>query len=371
MRLALLTVLFAIAFALPSAAAENGVITGVVVNETTGRPAKGTEVRLAGADEDGSGRVNRTITTSGDGTYRFDNLPAEPDWLYIVDASYEGGLFPGSAFGFPESQPPRLETTLRVWDTTPDPESVLIARDAMFVLPADNAVEIVESVTVLNHTDLAYIGRGGASGEAETTFGFGLPSGAENVRIANASIDIPELKPTDFGFGVTVALPPGESRFTYTYRVPADGLTYILSKTALYPTADLLVFVGEPLAMESDRLQEEETVTVDGKEYRRWAAAETVEAGDTVLLQATAEAQIGWVPLVAVGAGIVVVLAATYLLLVRRRSPRGAAPPTRNEIIDSIAALDIDYEAGKIDETRWHSERENLKRRLREEGHPS
>ena len=367
MRIALLTVLSSIAFALPGAAAENGVLTGRVINETTGRPAAGTEVELTGADEDGSDRVTRTITTTRDGTYRFDGLPTGTDWLYVVDATYDGGLFPGSAFGFPEGEPPRLETSLRVWDTITDPDSVLVTRDAMFVLPADNAVDIVESVTVVNQTDFAYIGRGGGTDESSTTFGFGLPSGANNVQIQNASLDVPELKATDFGFGVTVALPPGESRFTYTYRVPAAGSTYVLSKTALYPTADLQVFVGEPLTMDSDRLQEKESVTVDEKRYRRWAAPETVEAGDTVLLQATAQAEIQWWPLVGVGGGIALLIAAGYLFLVRRRSVKERAAPTRADLIDSIAALDVDYEAGKIDEEKWHSERETLKRRLRDE----
>ena len=364
MRIASLTLLL-LALAPPAAAAENGVITGTVINETTGRPAAGTEVRLSAADQDGSGRITRTITTGRDGSYRFANLPAGEDWLYVVDATFDDGVFPGSPFSFPPDAGARLDTTLKVWNTTSDPAAILVARDAMFVLPTENAVDVVHSVSVVNQTDLAYIGRGGMAGRGSTTLGFGLPSGAINVGMRDASLDVPELTPTDFGFGITVAIPPGEARFTYTYRVPADGPTYVLSKTALYPTAELLVFVGEPLVMESDRLREGGTVTVDGEQYRRWSAPDGADAGDTVLLQATAQADIGWFPL-AIGGALVAMGIALVWLVARRRKGRvePVEPPSRDELVAAIATLDVRYESGSLAKEEWETEREILKRKL-------
>jgi hypothetical protein len=367
MRFLLLAAIISLAAVAPASAAERGVITGRVVNQTTGQPAAGAEVTLAGADEDGSGRVRRTVTTEKDGSYRFDSLPSDPGWLFIVDARFDGGLFPGSPFRFPPGEEPELQTSLKVWDTTADPNSIVIARDAMFVLPSsENAVGVVESVTVLNQTELAYVGRGMATGSSETTFGFGLPAGAGDVAIQNASLDVPELVGTDFGFGITVALPPGESTFTYSYRVPADGLTYVLSKTALYPTADLLVFAGEPLEIASDRLRSDGTETVDDETYARWEAPGLVDAGDTVLIQATAEADIPWWPF-ALGAGVLVAgIAAAYL--VKRRRPRTdtSAAPSREELIAAIASLDVAFESGDIEKDEWETQRAELKSRLLE-----
>lgn len=350
----------------PASAAERGVITGRVVNETTGKPAAGTEVTLAAADEDGSGRVQRTVTAGKDGTYRFDGLPSDASWLYIVDARFDGGLFPGSPFRFPPGERPQLETSLRVWNTTTDPNSIIIARDAMFVLPSRdsevNSVSVIESVTVLNQTDFAYIGRGMTDGSAgETTFGFGLPAGAGDVRVENASFDVPELVETDFGFGITVALPPDETDFTYSYRVPADALTYVLSKTALYPTADLLLFAGEPLKIQSDRLRPKGTETIDGKTYEKWEASGLVDAGDTVLIQASAQADMQWWPFALGAGGLVAVIAAGYLLKRRRPRPGLRAHRSREELIAAIASLDVAYESGDVKEAEWESERAKLK----------
>jgi hypothetical protein len=366
MRILLLVAVLALAGIAPASAAERGVITGRVLNETTGKPAVGAEVTLAAADESGSGRVQKTVTTGRDGTYRFDGLPSGESWLYIVDARFDGGLFPGSPFRFPPGERPLLETSLKVWNTTTDPNSIIIARDAMFVLPSDeseeNSVGVIESVTVLNQTDFAYIGRGMTDGSAgETTFGFGLPAGAGDVRVENASFDVPELVETDFGFGITVALPPDETDFTYSYRVPADALTYVLSKTALYPTADLLVFAGEPLKIQSDRLDAKGTETIEGKTYEKWEAPGLVDAGDTVLIQASAEADMQWWPFALGAGGLVAAIAAGYLLMRRKPRPVPKARRSREELIAAIASLDVAYESGDVKEAEWESERAKLK----------
>jgi hypothetical protein len=362
MRIFLLAAVLALAGVAPASAAERGVITGRVVNETTGKPAAGAEVTLAAADEDGTGKVQRTVTTDKDGTYRFDGLPSGASWLYVVDARFDGGLFPGSPFRFPPGERPLLETSLRVWNTTTDPNSIIIARDAMFVLPSEDSVGVVESVTVLNQTDFAYIGRGMTDGSAgETTFGFGLPAGAGDVRVENASFDVPELVETDYGFGITVALPPDESDFTYSYRVPADALTYVLSKTALYPTADLLVFAGEPLKIQSDRLDAKGTETIDGKTYERWEAPGLVDAGDTVLIQASAEAELQWWPFALGASGLVAAIGVGYLLMRRRPRRTQAVRKSREELIAAIASLDVAYESGDVKEGEWESQRAKLK----------
>ena len=361
MRLVLLAAVLALVTAAPAVAAERGVITGRVINETTGRPAKGAEVTLAAAQEDGNRRVRRTVTTGADGTYRFDGLPSDASWLYVVDAGFDGGLFPGSPFRFPPGERPQLETSLRVWNTTTDPNSIIIARDAMFVLPSDDSVGVVESVTVLNQTDFAYIGRGMETGSAETTFGFGLPAGAGDVRVENASFDVPELVETDFGFGITVALPPDESSFTYSYRVPADALTYVLSKTALYPTADLLVFAGEPLEIQSDRLRAKGTETIDGKTYEKWEAPGLVDAGDTVLIQASAQAEMQWWPFALGAGGLLALIAAAYLFKSRRPRSEPAPRRSREELIAEIASLDVAFESGDVKEDEWKATRERLK----------
>lgn len=360
MRIALLGIAIALTVPIwggPAVAAERGLVTGRVVNETTGRPAAGTKVTLSGADEDGSARIRKRVTADEDGRYRFGDLPTGSDWLFVIDAEFDGGQFPGRPFAFPRGETPELQTTLKVWNTTSDPNSVLITRDAMFVLPADDGIGIVESVSVLNQTRLAYVGRG-----EKTTFGFGLPPGATEVAIQDASVDIPELVETDFGFGITVAIPPGETDLTYSFRIPENDATYVLSKTSLYPTTDLLVFVDDPLELAGDRLKESGTVNVEGKRYRRWIVPGIVEAGDTILIQAEARASMSWLPF-SIGAVALVGVIALASGFARRRSRKPQPEPaeSRVDLIEAIASLDVAYENGSVAKERYEAERERLK----------
>jgi len=363
MRFFLLSLAIAVLVATPARAAEDGVVTGTVTNATR-KAAAGATVTLSGADQDGSGRIRRNAKVGRDGTYRFENLPSGRDWLYVVDATFDGGRFPGSAFSFPRAEKPSLQTSLTVWNTTTDPRSILVARDAMFVVASENTVSVVESVTVLNHSNLAYIGRGGSDGSAETTFGFGLPAGASQVAIRDASLDVPELVSTDFGFGITVALPPRESQFTFSYQVPADGSTYVLSKTALYPTADLLVFAGSPLRLDSDRMRESGTERVGGKLYSRWVAPGMVDAGDTVLIQAVAEADMSWLPFAAGAGGLLLAISGGYLFMRRRDKGEAPAPTSRDDLIAEVASLDVAFENGKLQKDDYEKQRERLKARI-------
>lgn len=360
MRLAVLSIAIALTVPIsggPAVAAERGLVTGRVVNETTGRPATGARVTLSGADEDGSARVRKRVTVDDDGRYRFEGLPAGSDWLFVIDAEFDGGLFPGRAFAFPRDEKPELQTTIKVWNTTSDPNSVLITRDAMFVLPAEEGIGVVESVNILNQTRFAYVGRG-----EKSTFGFGLPPGAAEVAIQDASVDVPELVETDFGFGITVAIPPGETDLTYSFRIPENDATYVLSKTALYPTTDLLVFVDAPLELAGDRLKESGTVTVEGKRYRRWIVPGIVEAGDTLLIQAEARASMSWLPFSIGAVAIVGVIGLAYAFARRRgHEPRPAPPESRVNLIEAIASLDVAYENGSMAKERYEAERARLK----------
>lgn len=372
MRRFLLALAIVVSIAPPAEAAARGVIDGIVTNGTKGGPQGGVRVSLLGSTRDGSKTVERTATTSPNGSYRFEGLPSSDDWVYVLDARFDGGLFPGSPFDF--STGPELETSLKVWNTTDDPNAILIARDAMFVLPGENEVGIVESVKVLNHGKLAYIGRSGAGPADRVTLGFSLPKGAEAIAMRDASIDIPALIPTDYGFGIDIAIPPDSSDFSFTYRVRANGSTYILSKTALYPTAEMLVFAGEPLDVASDRLTGQGNDRVDGKDYRRLGTTDGLDAGDTVLIQATATASLAWWPFAAAAAALVAAVGGAALFA-RKRRPRRPSGETggRSDLVAAIASLDIAYESGSVSEDDWRSQRRVLKSRLEREssGHSS
>jgi hypothetical protein len=364
-------------------AAPHGVIEGRVVNGATGKPQPGVEVTLVGATQDGGESLERTATTSRAGAYRFTGLPTGDDRLYALDATYAGGFFAGRAVSLPSDseQTPVIETALRVWETTTDPAAIFVRRNDVFVVLDEGRAGVVESVTVVNPTDFAYIGRGakteGAGAPGAPSLGFALPSGASErgVRILDSDLDIPRIVRTDFGFGVTIAIPPGENRITYTYELPGSGGSFDVSRTALYSIGEFSVYAADPLGIESNRLDGGDTIDIEGTAYRRWATGDSIDPGDPVQAVATARAGLepGLVAGIAAAVALIVVLGS--LAYRRARKPRTTGRPspstrpasaTRADVIEAIAALDVSYQAGNVSESEWRTRREQLKEELRD-----
>jgi hypothetical protein len=362
--------------ATPSAlAATKGRIVGRVLNATTGEPQPGVKVTLVGANEDGSDPMRRVAESDNRGRYAFEELETGPDRFYTLDARYAGGLFPGRAISLPADteRSPALKTTLRVWETTNVPDTILIRRDAIFAVPADEGIGIIESVTITNTSRLAYVGRGGPNSQASV--GFALPNGAGNasVTILDSTYDVPEIVRTDFGFAATIAVPPGEMKLTFTYPLSGSGGSFDLSRTALYPILDLSVFAADPLRIESNRLEPTGEEHVGGRNYRIWATDEDIAAGDPVQLNAIAEADTGPLLLGAIAASLAVLIAVATWSLRRRRRFRARTPerePAPDHLVDEIAALDLSYRAGEIGEEEWTRRRADLKRHLQKTRSP-
>lgn len=364
----------------PGQAAPTGRIEGRVENAATGKPQAGVRVRVSGVDGSGEPVVNRSEVTVSNGRYEFDRLPTGEEIIYALDAHYKGGLYAGRPITLPSDtrRRPVIDTTLRVWDPTTDPAAVIVLRDDLFVIPAEGGVGVIESVTIVNQTDFGYVGRrGGQKGdEAVPSFGFALPAGAEQagVRIRDSNLDIPALVPTDFGFGITAAIPPGETRVTFSYRVPGSGGSFDLSRTTLYATAESSVYAASPLGIESNRLFEREQVTLSDRHYTRWTTRTGLDAGDPLQVVARAEARFGPGLIAGIVAAVVLALLIGAVAFLRARRPRGSPTrpdPSRNgkreRYLREIAELDISYSRGAIDQEEWISRRNEIKARLDEE----
>lgn len=382
------------------AAPPEGTLRGKVVDATEGEPRAGVAVTLIGARPDGTDRTTEKVETDPRGRYRFEGLT--PGRIYAVQATFDGGLFAGSPIRMPTAAEgaPVVDSTLRVWATTSNPAVIEVTRNALFLSPSDDDLGVIESVVVTNSSPRAYIGRAGGMGGrgdpgATPTLGFSLPARADpsTVVLVDSSWDGPPPVATDFGFGATVAIPPGETSTTFSYRITGSGGVFDASRTVLYPTSELVAHAAPPLGIEGNRFVSDGSVRVAGRTYRRWTSTDRIEAGNVVQIAATARAGID---VRLLGAGIaagLVVLVAAGMLLRRRRSPRtpasdppvvppattgrGISPPavtttavaggtSRKDVIAAIASLDLEHDAGRLGDEEWLRKRDVLKRRLGE-----
>lgn len=358
----------------PAPAAETGTIVGRVINATEDRPQPGVEVTLTGADADGSNRITRTVTTDERGRYRFARLATGEERVYVIDAIFQDGFFPSRALSLPSdtSTPPVIDTTLRVWATTTDPAAVLLTRDDMFAVLGESGIRIIESVTIVNQTDNAYVGRGaGMAGEDRApSLGFSLPVDCEStaISIVDSDLDVPEVVCTDFGFGVTTAIPPGEVRTTFSYDIPGDTGTFNLSRTALYDIAEMSVFVSDPLVLDSNRLVERGDVTLAGETYRRWTSRNPIDPGDSIQVIATAQADLSAGLIAGIGVTLLGIVALVFLAFRRRTrkkvDERAPDPGPDGDLVRAIAQLDVAYEKGELTEEEWRTSRNALKEQV-------
>ena len=373
-----LTAVALLSFLIPAArAAETGTIEGRVLNAANDRPQSGVTVTLSSGAPGGD--VETQIATTGsDGTYRFEDLPTGEDIFYALDAEYQGGLFAGRAITIPSdtTRPPVIETTLRVWETTEEPTSILIASDVMFLVPnEDGNLGIIEAVTVFNQSqDEAYIGRGLADDESRTSLGFALPAGATDpqVSILEADLSVLELLPKEYGFGITTAIPPGETKFTFSYEVDGSAGSFDLSRDTLYPTVRLQLYAQPPLEVEGILLEKGETVELEGKNYTEYRAREGLDAGDPQQTLVVAKAGASPALLAGMAGALLLVGALGFFPVWRsRRARRKAeeAEPVPQEdpkdvLLRAIAALDARHERGDIPYEEWSSRRAELKAEL-------
>lgn len=380
-RIALLLAATAALASISSAqAASTGTITGRVINGTTGEPQPGVEVTLTIGAEDGAREVSATSDERG--RYRFDELATGEENFYVLDALYEGGLFAGRPLTIPSDtkKPPVIDTTLRVFEPTTDPNAILIRRDDLFVIHDEDRISVVEAIKVVNPTRNAYIGRGSAlssdEGDGVTpSLGFAMPDGVvpDTFRWLDADLDVPQaVEIQGVGFGITSAIPPGEVDFTFSYQVEGTGGTFDLSRRALYTVSELSVFAAEPLEVTANRLREGDTVELEGTTYRRFSSDSELDPADPVQILIVAEGGSA-TPLViglAAGLGVLALIAVLAFIRTKRRKRRRAAPAEpsppsdRDELLAAIARLDLEFEAGRLDEAEYHRLRAELKDRL-------
>ena len=382
LSLALAAVAALVVIAAPAGAAEKGTITGQVVRGDSDRGQRGLRVVLTRASEQGGEPEVMRTRTDRRGEFRFSKLPTGDEYLYTLTANYRQGYY-GGAVRLPSetAEAPVVDTTLRVWPPTDDPDVIVVERDAIFLSLERGGLDVIESVAVVNNSRRAYIGRGGGEQRPRPSLGFSVPDGAElsDFPLVDSSIDVPGPMASDFGFSIAAAIPPGESDFTYAYRIRGTAGIFDINRAALYPTLNTIVHSEPPLSLRSNRLETDGRVTVGDKTYERWATTEAIEGGERLQVQATAQAEGAGLNM---GIGIAAVLGVGLIgfAFVRRRAPRPVAAmtaygghpvaETRDHLLSLIAALDLRYRAGDISEEEWTQRRAELKEKLTNLPHP-
>lgn len=380
-----------------------GIVTGQVLNGTTGEPLTGETVSLRAFTPDFTETLALSTTLGTDGSYRFDVTDVAPDWVYIASVPFGDLSFSSGADQLRHGNP-AIDMPITVFDTTTDPSAISIAQlHVVLEFVDENRVRVNELYIFNNDSNTVYVGPTGNPDEG--TLEVSLPAGAENLAFQRSfgSLDsfLPanDLVQTDTGWADRIPVRPGTGVLTLLsrYELPyEDGMTIAhpvnypaASGTIILPEAGVEVTGGDWITEGPQQFQTGEVFL----NYTRpgIAAGEAVAIelqgrpsqiagtdGTTANRDQTTELIIGGTALL-LAAVVGFFLYRTWqsrqtaeAVYVAEASAAAApvlttAPPPSadvNALLLAIAALDDAHEAGQISDEDYQQQREALKQQV-------
>jgi mono/diheme cytochrome c family protein len=355
-------------------------VGGQVTNGTSGEPV-GSEatVHLRAFTQDLQITLSMTETVDAEGNYHFDLSDVPQDWFFRVSVDYDGLDF-GSDFAQLSFDEPEADLPVIVYERSADPSAVNIQQLHLILNFAEDSVLVSELYVASNIAPNVFAG---TSGEPEQgTFEFSVPDGAIDLSFQRGfgSIDsfIPanEIVATESGWADT--LPPrpglGSLNMLVQYALPYDsGAT--IEHALNYPAESMslvLPEVGVSLD-EADGWVNSGRQSLETGSFATYAQS-NLPAGSAMTLSldgrpsAAASSTNSLIRdnstelIIGAGAALLVIGLAVFTVSRWRREP--ALELSRDELLQALADLDADFEAGAITEGEYNSERELLKEEL-------
>jgi hypothetical protein len=395
----------ALIVAAPSAAARAGAVEGRVVNATTGERLSGIDVTLHLSSN--QAEIGTATTTSGsNGRFSFP-APASGVTTFSISATYDGNEYWTQDFS---ALDPPTDVPVRVFEPTTEPKDVSVASWVVWIDREGTGAAVQHSLRWANEGTRAYVGSG-ADAEGAVVVQVPLAAGASNFQFLDLFLRSPG-RVQGSSFVDDAPLPPGASAGTIRYTTPELST---LDLPVTLPTKSLRVLIPQNVDVRSTELTPSGQTTQQGVTYAIYAATD-LAAGDRLRLSLsglTAARGTRGGPsttlVILVGSAIVVAMGIVVVWRlgragrqVRRPAPvrrsasrvgrgggrerpvpagagrrpraasgangrRRAEPPEDDDVellIDEIAALDLSFERGLLDESSYRALRAAAKRRL-------
>ena len=236
-----MVVAFLIAVGTLPAAAQEALqlrdVTGTIVNGTgNSLPAFGLTVTLH--RQTATTYEESTTTTDTKGTFRFEDIPLDPEALYGVTVRYQGVVYGTDIDLRPESIPP---VTVNIYETSDDQSLLSVSSSSLLIPQVDKIardVYALEIVNVVNSSDRTYV----PGAEPMNLLRFGLPPGAKGLQIDTSLVGADAIQ-VDRGFAVPANIPPGEHEVMFAYHFGYEGESVTLDKSYLYGAKNARILV--------------------------------------------------------------------------------------------------------------------------------
>ena len=387
--LALFTLVLAVVHPGTANAQATGIVQGVVTNGTSGRPAAGLLVtvqifnRMEQIDQ-------KTATTGVNGHFSVNGLPAGADNRYVVSLIYGGVKYgPQEAINPNATASPAL---LTVYEKTESDDAISILSASVAITSVDAAsgfLQVLEVLTVDNKSNFVFVGDLLTNPEKGGVLRIPLVGLGLDLEIGDG-FGNDGVRATSTGMITRTPLLPGQTALVFDYKALYDQKTLTLTRGFAYPVAraSFVIRASGPKAS-SPQLPTVETVSIDSVASivlsgRGFAPGDEVTMTLTGLpLPGAAGPRGSYDTALRYGAVATVTLAlmalAVYVSLNRNRRPAPVGPPVpafeglseieslasqRRALVEAIAQLDREFEAGIVSRQHYESARPRLRQRL-------
>ncbi len=375
-----------------------GQVNGVIVNGTknaTLSNVAGLTVTLYVADMNTQTTITQTTQADPSGHFAFSNINVLTTTRLLATTNYAGIDYASNILQF-DGITNTLPVTLTVYETTADP-SVIHVTQTHFVFDVQTGVlNVLQIIQVHNSGDRSYIGA--------TTLGpHPIPltrphrDGAKNIQSKNNHADTTTLRGTNV-MSYTLPFQPGDDQIVYNYSIPFTPPTYqfdlqlpfstdafrllladvggTITSTQLSAPTNFPTQTGQNFLMSTaNNIAQGTEIKATFQNLPATVAAPTAAPGTGTNPSAAPTANVVDNHSQLIGFGVLGIAAVAAILLIaypllRRRANQSVAASTnrRMELLQDIADLDDDFEAGKVTESTYKEERARLKAKLAELG---
>ena len=192
-------------------------VTGQVVNGTSGGAVPDDLPITLRISPEMEGAGVHTSSLSAEGAFRFDGLVLEEGQDLMVQVVYQDVEYVSERVVV-EPEQSELSLPVTIYETTMDPDVLLVTQMHTFISKVDDRLQIGEYYLVSNTSDQIYVGEENPEVGGRVTLPFSLPAGAENLSFDGSGLGERYLE-RGGGFVDTEPIPPGtatvETLFSY------------------------------------------------------------------------------------------------------------------------------------------------------------
>ncbi|MBK8027433.1 MAG: c-type cytochrome [Chloroflexi bacterium] len=332
---------------------------------------------------------NRTQTdgvAAADGTFAFEDVPYAPGSSYIMTVNYRDRVFAsdlrrGQTLA-DEAATGALDLSVIVYDLTDDPSVISISGMVSQVTVTGDSVEVAQVFSVRNTSDRAFTSGESTAEGAPISLIIPLPPGAVVVSLLGGENRFLVADDSSALIDTALVLPGEEHIINVIYLVPYGGGA-IIEQEINYPfsgTARLLVRPTN-LGVIGPQFPSLGPETIGTTQFAAYGSTLELEPAGVLRYELTgAAAEAGTVDrgtgvvsannlpvviaIVLIIAGLIAL--AIYVITARNRTTETTVGPQQQ--IDALAAaiadLDAEFEAGRVEEADYQTQRAALKARM-------